>query len=311
MSHIRILVSTTTLLIVLGLSGCKGFFGDDWGWERYPCENDDDCQAGLLCGDNGFCGYACDTDRDCTSSSVCVGAKVCQPSLCKSDDDCNNLATCNTDLGLCEQLACDENTGQCPSILTCDERWMECRPKTCKHDDECDQAGAACNEDNGVCYLVDFPVPPVTCTKVGESSDNGCSKTPGHLQCVDFSLGKDQNHLYCTHYCESDFDCGKGSVCMVGFGPFDSNQNKVNTFCGSPDFMTNGVGRLCSDDTDCAEGRECLSVPVLGTEDRYSVCTVTNCDENEYVCPPGWSCCMIESSVKACILNPTDEGSCQ
>ena len=87
---------TLLALLVVSALGCGGASAGSGPCDEDPplegcgdtCEVDEDCPAGLHCGDDGACTADCSEDADCDDGEVCDDRGYCVP----GDDGCPDVS---------------------------------------------------------------------------------------------------------------------------------------------------------------------------------------------------------------------------
>lgn len=164
---------------------------------------DCDAEAGLSCGDDGRCTRSCLADDECPASTfpgTLPGGDVsCRP--CLTSDDCGDVATCYTGLGL-EQfcvMPC-EGPSDCAPGFVCEESWF----------------GADCVPEHGSCRATQ-------CAQPAGAGTTGACVTPkaAFAEICDAALDCTTRACaggLCTTSCTLDADCGCGTGDLICLG---------------------------------------------------------------------------------------------
>jgi hypothetical protein len=242
---------------------------------------DVNCRAGQHC--DPASGRCVADNNDPCSGVVCPAGQVCNP----ANGQCRDLAGDPCSGVVCPRgQACDPATGACaapedPCAAVRCRAGFECNPRT----GNCDPVAAMGGGDAAPCESAD-------------DCDNG--------QCV--SEADSQGGLpggFCVNYCQSDDDCGAGTVCLF-FAPDEPGVCFQGCGAGAVcrdgwvcDDQEQGTAPICVPDCRvaqdaCAEGASCN--PTTGLcENRLAMCDqVLNdgdqCDPNADCCDDGFLC---------------------
>ncbi len=145
----RVLLLGGAVAIVLAACGDEDINTEDDG--RVACTRVDDCAAGQLCGDDGFCAADPDAPVPCSAAADCTGGSRCLIAAAGSEGVCSNPADYNP---------CGEDD-DCPAGLLCELNGVsgqgECVPTddgtagyACAADADC--GDYLCDSDRGICF---------------------------------------------------------------------------------------------------------------------------------------------------------------
>ncbi|RSH93051.1 hypothetical protein EHS25_007404 [Saitozyma podzolica] len=287
-------------------------------WKPGPCEDDTDCDNGLLCSPvNKMCGGP---GASCTDNNGCGDPYPCQDngagaSFCADYNAGNGRGTAQdgaNDSGL--WTICDSSD---PNDTTC-SGGTACGSGQGSQPGVCGGAGAACQKNadcaTGTCQTGNTCAPWQTAyMSVGQACtySNQCQSG---LECMDNGLGE----ASCGYSSSKNARvCQPGWVGACGTDPTYSS-------CGYPRGSSSetgvcgGSGASCSDDTDCWTGTcsngQCafgpLPTTVLNTRKR--AVSGSMCPKGQSICPVGYTgdsnqfvmtgheCINLETTIDSC-----------
>lgn len=289
--------------------------------EPTRCEDDCDCEVGLVCG-RGACvplgrPSTCCTDPTCTrgrcvnpdgTSGLCgepdagvpdagrdagVGTDGGAGQRCANDCDCAEPLVCGQG-GRCGRGAGRANrccTAQpCPAGTACVEPgggMGQCPSPPLVIGESC--IGGLCG-GGGFCIDENSGFPGGYCTAVCDAA----SPCPGDARCIDVE-GGGGNGSICFDGCASAMDCRAEYLCVqLGM----SGRVCVPTPPASTNPMGLPVGESCAQDDTCAAGLSCLD-DQQGFPGGY--CTRLFCDPQTNPCPGGSACFALSNLFSACL----------
>jgi hypothetical protein len=114
------------------------------------CLDDGDCEDLDACIEGTCTVVECLTSRQCDLHTHCErSTHTCDPG-CESADDCYAGEWCDSTLGVCEPLACEDTQLDCPFGETCERTTGECYDDGRHHCTQCYNTNA-CGTD-GTCF---------------------------------------------------------------------------------------------------------------------------------------------------------------
>ncbi len=307
MSHLSRTPFALGLCVVLlaGLSGCKGGTGGSADGGNRPatnstfCNQDNECQQDFRC-DRELHRCVCTSDQSCPGALFCdafTGQCVQSVPGCTSDGDCQDPSTqycdlasrtCHTRKHFCEACStdaeCGTSTDKCVTDPNLGQKFCgkSCSTNAdCPTDASCQSIGGVktcwptvatcnqllgCNPDSGQSCSADSD-----CT---QGTDQICDKTAGHcvarVPSCPYGMVCDQSTSQCTAACTTDNDCASDPKCQGG--P-----------CRCTDSQCVPIA-VCKTNTDCASGKVCVITPGATTGECGPGCSADS------DCPVGQVC---------------------
>jgi len=264
------------------------------------CSEDAQCPNGRCDPVTNEC-RGCNDDNDCPDTGRCdTQTNVCTG--CNDDGDCKSQGkVCDVSSNTCVECNTDK---ECPSGKYCESTQHLCRE--CTSDSHCPR-GESCMANE--CQ---------PCSSTDSCAGNSCNCCPGGLQCAPLTQGGKPTCVECTR----DADCAGGLRCDSANGRCVEKVSECNTSdrCGPqcsqcpeerPFCLDGQVCVQCRSDTECTDGRFCLSgqctlcttdkrcgsrckacaddTPFCKTDGTVQGSTCVGCVENAD-CGPGGTC---------------------
>jgi hypothetical protein len=211
--------------------------------------------------------YCCKAWQSCNFDRTCVNSPDFVGSQCEVDADCPTIGQ------FCSGANCYDAAGRTP----CTANFQ------CAGDERCDRDIALCVPDLGGCTFCSDTFPELCCEEgaVCDTESRFCIDIEG-AECTVATEGTDcLPNQHCDPYgrcvqCESDDECGPGTLCNIGTGKCYSE----SLFCEDDDDC-NGTA-VCNPDNQCIVA-ECTSDGACQSEDPRQLC-----DLSTYTCyfPP-------------------------
>jgi outer membrane exchange protein TraA len=258
------------------------------------------------CDTSEFCGPSCTT---CGANEECINREGTFTCGCSKDSQCPN-GRCDLETNVC--TGCNDD-GDCKSQgKVCDvpsNTCVECNAdKDCSGGKYCDGTQHVCREctSDAHCPRGESCVANAcqTCSSTDSCAGNSCNCCPGGLQCASLTQGGTPTCVECTR----DTDCAEGLRCDSANGRCVEELSECNTSdrCGPqcsrcpeerPLCLDGQVCVQCRADTECGDGRFCLS-------GECTLCTTDNrCGSRCESCADDTPFCKTDGTVKgsACV----------
>jgi hypothetical protein len=204
--------------------------------------------------------YCCKAWQSCNFDRTCVNSPDFVGSQCEVDADCPNIGQ------FCSGANCYDAAGRTP----CTANFQ------CAADERCDRDIALCVPDLGGCNFCSDTFPELCCEEgaVCDTETRFCIDIAG-AQCTVATEAIDcLPNQHCDPYgrcvqCETDDECGPGTLCNVGTGKCYSE----SLYCEDDDDCNGSA--VCTPDNQCILA-ECTSDAACQVADPRRLCDLTS-----------------------------------